>query len=334
MKTILRVIFLLLVGLFLIGLVGCNKNHIEKSETNIKGNTNNNMLMGGRVLKQGENIYFCSRTEILSMNNLFKKDILSTDTLKIKKFIREPRELYATEEYLFLKLTTGLSSNSFLYRINRNGNNKKTVIRENVAQYMIYENHIFYILEDEATPGLFICDFNGNNVKKLIDKPIAEFICNNNSIIYISKDTIQQYHLDTRDNYMLLQYSGTTFSYLEAMDEWLFFVAYTSVVENGENCIYMMNTKTNELKNIYNGFASYLHVVEPNCLIFQDENGYNFLDFTNNTAMPFLRDFHNLTELYVFGSDIFFYNVEYKGEDSEESVYYVDINTMNVQKLK
>lgn len=311
----------------------CKNEFSNQDVINMSGNTNTNLTVGGKICKEGECIYFCSPSNQKLTNCISKKTSLTDDTENLKNFFRIPSELCVVGNNLFFKLTSGSSANSFLYRTNSSGNNKKTIIKKNVSQYMVYDNHIYYTLEDKENVGIYVCDFNGKNEKKIIHSFVSEFICSNDNIFYIINDEIYKLNLATLQEKKI--YKSTNVEDIHNLtinNQRLFFITEKSSNDK-PNGIYSLDLTNDSVEKVYTGTCAFIHIVDNNRLIFLNNNNYCVLDLTTNQISNFLKEYTNLSELYVFQTDVYFYTTEYTSEFISEKLYYVNIAEENYEPI-
>lgn len=316
--------------MFITSLCSCKNEFSNQDITNMFGNTSTNLTVGGKICKAGERIYFCSTSYQKFTNSIYSKDTVKSSTKNVKDFIRTPSELCVVGNNLFFKLTTGSSANSFLYRINSSGKNKKTIIEKNVSKYMIYNNRIYYTLEDYKDSGIYMCDFNGENDKKIVKNYVSEFVCFEDNIFYSNKKEIYSFNITTSQVTKLYKSKDTNNIYnLVINDHTLFFTSENT----NNNGIYSLNLIDNTVDHLYTGFCAFVHIVDNNRLIFLNENNYCILNLKTKQTLDFLKEYDNISELYVFQSDIYFYTTEYLSDNIEEKLYYVNISEENYNPI-
>lgn len=308
----------------------------ETLENNVLGNDYTNLLVGGKVAKQGDIVYYSGSSKNGLLNNISTYNLRTKKTKLLKSFVTIPTELCVTGDYIFFKKGSVFVAESPLYRINTNGDKCKKIISKSIRGFNVYFNKIYYIVESPNNSddiGLFQCDIDGKNQKRIICTEVNEFVILGNSIYYIQNNSIRHFNLTDGTDVEIKSYSKYSLYHLTTNNEDLFYVKKDDM-DNDKEALVRVNLKDCTETIIYNGNCGFIHSVDD-MIIFRGTDEHCVLNLSNLSLSSFVEAYNikenkDITELYVFGSQCFFFvntgNTErlfYKNFNSDE---LVDIN--------
>ena len=295
---------------------GANTEYIEPLSV-----SNANMLTGGNAATHENIIYYCS-------NNTIKM----TDGNKsstVKKFsLQNPYELLVIDNYIYFKLGSGMSPSSYLYRIDKSGSSKKTVINTNVEQYSAYNGYIFFtVSEENGYTNLYKSDLNGKNKTLLVNGDVSAFVCYNNGVLYIDNDTIYRYNIDSQTIEVIVTTPELTPRHLAVNSNILYYCTTEQSNSESKECLNMIDITTKEAQVLYTDhYIGQIHIIDDDRLIFRKESDYVLFDHNSNMTTTFLDKYDDLSEVYVFGDKIYFNTVDCSEGGTTVEWYFTDID--------
>lgn len=317
-KTISLMLALLISVICAFSVSGCNKSRTYNQ--NLYGNTNINMLSGGDIAVQDGIIFFKSKNSIKSF------DTYSNKQNTIKKFmLSDPGEISVYGNFIFYKKQNSVVSSSALYRTDwRNGTSKK-IIKDTVWNYNVYQNNIYYLSDFQNTTELFTCGLDGKNQTKIISGDVKEFVIRDNYIFYSTDTSIRLYNISDKTDDIVYQSEQYEFFGLHVKDDNI----YCSLSLNSDTVgVAKIGISDHSFKRLCKGRYSFVGLVDDNSIIINADGNYKILNLSNGKQTMMFEQY-DITDLYVFDSDIYFYALQ----DETEGLFKSDINRENISQI-
>lgn len=279
---------------------------------NLYGNTTNNLINGGGVAKQQNDIFFVIYEDGFNKITVYNRE--TKEIQKLKKFVSTPVELSVYDKYLFYKKNSVMSNESYLYRLNTKTKYEKKILRQSIDKYMIYDGNIYYTKLNEKQKGLYKCDINGKGETLLILEDILEFVVVDKDIFYINNNQIKHFNTERKENVTIVHIEKSDQLYdLSYFSNKLYFVAYNLNDTLGDS-IYKYEISSQQISNIIKGTPASIRYVDDEKIVFENREGiYQFI-FTTKSKYSFLENYV-VNEMYVFNSEVYFYTTNTNGEN-------------------
>lgn len=306
---IASLVFIIVVSLFLIP----SRNIKQVGENNMLGNDYTNLLVGGKVAKQGDIVYYSCSSKSGVFNNISTYDLRTKKTKLLKTFVTIPTELCVAGDYIFFKKSAAYAAESPLYRMNTSVKKCEKIISKSIRRFNIYFNKIYYTVESPTSSddvGLFQCDIDGKNQKRIICSEVDEFVIFQNNIYYIQNNSIRHYNLTDGADVEIRSYSKCSLYHLTINMEDLFYVKTDDMNYDKESLV-RVNLNDNTETILYDGKCGLIHVIDD-MVIFRGADEYCVLNLSDFTLTSFVETYNikedqDITELYILDSQYFFF---------------------------
>ena len=127
--TTVSLIFMIVVLLFFLP----SRNEKLSGDITMLGNNYANLLVGGKVAKRADVIYYSCSSDSGFFNNISTYDLQTGRTKTLRKLVSIPTELCVSSEYVFFKKGAAYATESPLYRMNIDGGRCKTIISKSIV---------------------------------------------------------------------------------------------------------------------------------------------------------------------------------------------------------
>lgn len=308
--------FIIVVSLFLMP----PRDMKQVGENTMLGNNYTNLLVGGKVAKNGDIIYYSCSSKSGLFNNISTYDLRTNKTKSLKTFVTTPTELCVLDDYVFFKKVAAYAAESPLYRMNISGKNAKKIISKSIRRYNIYFNKIYYTVESPTSSddvGLFQSDIDGKHQKRIIHAEVDEFVILENDIYYVQNNSIRHYNLADGTDVEIRSYSKCSLYHLTINMEELFYVK-TDDIDNDKESLVRVNLNDNSETVLYDGKCGLIHIIDD-MVVFRGEDEYYSFNLSNLTLTSFvetynIKEVQEITELYIFDSQCIFFVSTGNGE--------------------
>ncbi len=277
---------------------------------NLYGNTTNNLLNGGGVAKQENDIFFVVYEDGFNKIAIYNQE--TKEIQKLKNFISTPVQLSVYDKYLYYKKNSVMSNESYLYRLNTKTKYEKKILRQAIDKYMIYDGNIYYTKSNEKQKGLYKCDINGKVETLLISDDILEFVIVDKDIFYINNNQIKHFNTEREEKVTIVHVEKSDRLYdLSYFSNKLYFVSYNLNDTLGDS-VYKYEISSQQISNIIKGTPASIRYVDDEKIVFENREGIYQFRFATKSKHLFLENYV-VNEMYMFNSEVYFYTTNTNG---------------------